>query len=66
MRQFQKDNNITKQCMTNSQYLYDTIKMNSSYTNVYIQYMYVYITIYVVYIYTIYVYIYNICAYTYV
>jgi hypothetical protein len=37
MRQFQKDNNITKQCMTNSQYLYDTIKMNSSYTNVYIQ-----------------------------
>ena len=30
MREYQKENNITKQCITNSQYLYDIIKMNSS------------------------------------
>jgi hypothetical protein len=30
MREFQKENNIRKQCLTNSQYLYDIIKMNSS------------------------------------
>jgi hypothetical protein len=26
MRDFQKENNIKKQCVTNTQYLYDTIK----------------------------------------
>jgi len=30
MRKFQKENNIKKQCITNVQYLYDAIKMNSS------------------------------------
>ena len=29
MREYQKENNIKKQCVTNAQYLYDTIKMNS-------------------------------------
>ena len=29
MREFQKNNGIKKQCVTNTQYLYDTIKMNS-------------------------------------
>jgi hypothetical protein len=33
MREFQKQNNIKKQCITNTQYLYDTITMNSG-TNV--------------------------------
>ena len=28
MREFQKENNIKGQCVTNTQYLYDTIKMN--------------------------------------
>lgn len=30
MREYQKENNIKKQCVTNAQYLYDTIKMNSN------------------------------------
>ena len=30
MREYQKENNIKKQCVTNSQYLYDTIKINSN------------------------------------
>jgi len=30
MRKYQKKNNIKKQCVTNSQYLYDIIKMNSN------------------------------------
>ena len=34
MREFQKENNIRKQCLTNSQYLYDIIKMNFSSSNV--------------------------------
>ena len=34
MREFQKENNIRKQCVTNCQYLYDIIKMNSSSSNV--------------------------------
>ena len=29
MREYQKENNIKKQCVTNAQYLYDIIKMNS-------------------------------------
>ena len=29
MREFQKQNNIKKQCITNTQYLYDNITMNS-------------------------------------
>ena len=34
MREFQKENNVKKQCVTNSQYLYDCIKHNSSKTNI--------------------------------
>lgn len=34
MREFQEKNNIKKQCITNTQYLYDCIKMNSRNTNV--------------------------------
>lgn len=30
MREFQEKNGITKQCITNAQYLYDIIKMNTS------------------------------------
>jgi len=30
MREYQKENNVTKQCVTNAQYLYDIIKMNST------------------------------------
>jgi len=30
MREYQKDNNIKKQCITNAQYLYDVIRMNSN------------------------------------
>jgi hypothetical protein len=30
MREYQQHNNIKKQCVTNTQYLYDTIKMNST------------------------------------
>ena len=30
MREFQEKNSIKKQCITNAQYLYDIIKMNSS------------------------------------
>ena len=30
MMEFQKENNIKKECVTNTQYLYDIIKMNSS------------------------------------
>jgi hypothetical protein len=30
MRKYQEDNNIKKQCLTNVQYLYDVIRMNSS------------------------------------
>jgi len=29
MRQYQKENGIVKQCVTNSQYIYDTIKANT-------------------------------------
>jgi len=29
MREYQKENNIKKQCVTNAQFLYDTIKVNS-------------------------------------
>jgi hypothetical protein len=34
MREFQKNNNIKKQCVTNAQYLYDCIRMSMSDTNV--------------------------------
>lgn len=32
MREYQKENNITRQCVANAQYLYDTIKMNYSFS----------------------------------
>ena len=34
MREFQKKNCITKQCVTNTQFLYDCIKMNTRSSNV--------------------------------
>ena len=30
MREYQKENNVKNQCVTNAQYLYDTIKINSN------------------------------------
>jgi len=30
MREFQKNNNVIRQCLTNTQYLYDCVKMNTS------------------------------------
>ena len=30
MREYQKENNITKQCITNAQFIYDIIKFNST------------------------------------
>jgi len=42
MREFQKENNIKSQCVTNTQYLYDIIKNNSSITNVKAKAVYVF------------------------